>query len=146
LAGAATQNKEQHMSLLESAVELVTAQVQYENITTAEEVLPLLQTIHQTLLDLVHPTEAELPVVDWKSSISLDHVVCMVCGESFRQLTGNHMKTHGITMADYRRRFNIPPQVPLSSKRTTRRRRQIVKETRPWVAATRANTGRRRAK
>lgn len=130
------------MSLLESATDLVTAQIMRGNVATADEVIPLLRVTHQTLLDLVGPAAEAQPAVDWKATLGLDQVTCMVCGQGFKQLMANHLQKHGLNAVTYRQRFHIPPQVPLSSKRATRRRRQIIKETRPWLSATRANKGR----
>lgn len=47
----------------------------------------------------------ESMVVDPRRAVTEEAIVCLLCGEPFRQLTNTHLRGHGITADDYKRRF-----------------------------------------
>lgn len=47
--------------------------------------------------------------------LSGDTIACLVCGKRFQALRPTHLRLHGLTHAEYRRRFGIPPHRPLAS-------------------------------
>lgn len=42
---------------------------------------------------------------DPRAAIREREILCLVCGQSFRQLTNTHLRGHGLTADDYRQRF-----------------------------------------
>lgn len=44
-------------------------------------------------------------VTDPRLAVTEHAIVCLVCGGLFRQLTNTHLKAHGTTAGDYKRRF-----------------------------------------
>src|SRR5262245_25226591 len=42
---------------------------------------------------------------DPRRAITEDGVVCLVCGACFRHLTNTHLRRHGLTSDQYKRRF-----------------------------------------
>ena len=70
--------------------------------------------------------------VDWRKSIKKHSVSCLVCGETFKQLSARHLSAHDLDPKSYRQQFGIPMSQPLSAKATTAKRREVVQTTRPW--------------
>jgi predicted transcriptional regulator len=73
--------------------------------------------------------------VNWRKSITKHAVTCLECGQSFKQLSLRHLRTHGLDNRSYRTKYGIPPTQPLSARATTQRRREVVREIRPWEKA-----------
>lgn len=73
--------------------------------------------------------------VDWKSSITKHAIICLECGDSFKQLSRRHLQRHGMDSKAYRAKYGIPSDQPLSARVATARRRQLAKSIRPWEQA-----------
>jgi predicted transcriptional regulator len=73
--------------------------------------------------------------VDWRKSITRHAITCLECGASFKQLSVGHLRHHDLNGRSYREKHDIPRTQPLASTMTTARRRQVVRETRPWEKA-----------
>ena len=52
-----------------------------------------------------------------------------------KQLSIHHLGIHGLDGRSYRMKYAIPPTQPLAARSTTDRRRQVVRQTRPWEKA-----------
>lgn len=50
---------------------------------------------------------------DPRRAIGDDAIVCLICGQAFRQLTNTHLASHGTTPCDYRRTFGYNARRPL---------------------------------
>jgi len=91
-----------------------------------------LHRIHQSLMSLKSREESESPVfaaetpqapADWRTSITRHSITCLECGAILKQLTGRHLRLHGLDARSYRRKFGIPATQPLTARATTARRR-----------------------
>jgi sRNA-binding protein len=65
-------------------------------------------------------------------SITTETITCLECGQAFKQLSIRHLGRHGLDTRSYRTKYGIPPSQPLAARATTERRRQRVREIRPW--------------
>ena len=72
---------------------------------------------------------------DWKKSIKKHSVECLICGQTFKQLSVRHLSQHGLDPRTYRQQFGIPRTQPLAAKETTAMRQRIVQDIRPWEKA-----------
>jgi predicted transcriptional regulator len=59
-----------------------------------------------------------------KKSIKPDHLVCMDCGAKFKTLKRHIRTSHGLSVEEYKRRYNLPSDYPVvapaySEKRTS---------------------------
>ena len=70
-----------------------------------------------------------------KPSVPLDeivkekYVVCLECGKKMRTLKAHLRKSHGLSPADYFRRYSLDPkQFPLVCREYSEQRRKLVKE------------------
>ena len=73
--------------------------------------------------------------VNWKKSITKHAVACLECGASFKQLSRRHLKAHDLDLRAYRAKYGIPRRQPLAANAVTRRRKQLVQQSRPWEKA-----------
>lgn len=84
---------------------------------TVEEEPPAPKPKKYTRRDLVvKPAEA----------IEEDSIACCLCGARRQTLTQRHLSTHGISVADYKKLCNYPPQTPLMSKRHLEKSKKII--------------------
>jgi predicted transcriptional regulator len=132
-------------TLLEMAKDLVLAQIEAHKLSP-EEMHQALQHTHTSLLALKAQEDAHGSVaiatpetlskpVHWRKSITKHTVTCLECGASFKQLSGRHLKEHGLDGRSYRGKYNIPRTQPLAAKEITLRRKEIVQRIRPWQKA-----------
>lgn len=131
--------------LLELAAEIVQAQASIAEMSSEEIESALTRTFNALLRmhlaeqqgkSLEVDSAPEHPVVeaekaektDNRSSIKEDSVTCLECGEQFRQLTANHLRTHGMTPRDYKRKYGFPLKQPLAAKNLTKMRSKSAKK------------------
>lgn len=50
---------------------------------------------------------------DPRQAVQQDSILCLVCGGVFRQLTNTHLRSHGLTADEYKRRFGYNRGRPL---------------------------------
>jgi predicted transcriptional regulator len=129
-------------SIVEMAKELTMALIQTGSISpdTMQETL---QQTYATLTALkaqeetgsaTHMPEAQPAPADWQTSITRHAIMCLECGQTFKQLS-RHLRLHGLDPRSYRRKHAIPPSQQLAAKALTARRREVVRESRPWEKA-----------
>lgn len=125
-------------TLVELATQIVTAQTTSSSMSTDDIVLSLTK-IHSTLGQLegtltqqdVRPHMQERPqmkerALTVKTAFKKNEIICMVCGKSF-QMLGQHLSAkHGLSPRDYRKRFNLPADQPLTSKMLLEKHRANV--------------------
>ena len=128
-------------SLTELASELVSAQMQYKELTT-EEITKTLQQVFQTLNQLkateinegdtgggsILGDAPEKPSTDPKRSILKNKIICLECGAEFKQLSAKHLVTHDLTPKEYRKKYGFPATQPLSCKSLTEKRKAMGKK------------------
>ena len=84
--------------------------------------------------------------IDWKKSLSRHAVICLECGESFKQLSRKHLSLHDLDPKSYRLRYNIPSTQALVAKETTVRRRRVANWVKPWEKTTKSMRAKGKAK
>jgi predicted transcriptional regulator len=135
-------------SVLEMAKELVQEFIK-NDLLKPENIQQELMKTHARLLELKAQEDRDLgrllsregeavgtvQPVDWRKSIRKHTVECLVCGQTFKQLSARHLSQHGLDPHTYRQHFGIPRKQPLSAKETTAARRRVVQDIRPWEKA-----------
>jgi predicted transcriptional regulator len=135
-------------SLLEMAKDLVQELIK-NDLLTPEDMQQELMKTHASLLELKAQEDRDrstllggegetvgiVQAVDWRKSIRKHTVECLVCGQTFKQLSARHLNQHGLNPRTYRQQFGIPRNQPLSAKETTAARRRVVQDIRPWEKA-----------
>jgi predicted transcriptional regulator len=119
------------------------------NLIAPEDMQQRLQQIYASLYELKAREDRNLgsgedreeevrtraPIVEWRKSIKKHSVECLICGDTFKQLSARHLRQHDLDSRTYRQRFGIPRTQALSAKETTAKRRRVVQNTRPWEKA-----------
>jgi predicted transcriptional regulator len=135
-------------SLIEMSKDLTLALIE-NNLIKPEDMQQRLQQIYASLQELkaredqhlASGTSGEEAVasisqpIDWKKSIRKQVVECLVCGQTFKQLSARHLRQHDLDPRSYRQQFGIPRTQALSAKETTATRRRVVQQIRPWEKA-----------
>jgi predicted transcriptional regulator len=130
-------------SILEMTKELVLAQIR-SGVLAPEDMQGALRRTYQSMLSLKSREESESPVSAaetppapgaWRTSITRHTITCLECGAHLRQLTGNHLRQHGLNARTYRLKYGIPHSQSLAARETAAKRRQIAAEVRPWEKA-----------
>ena len=132
-------------TLLAMAKDLVLAQIEAHKLSP-EEMHSALQHTHTSLLALKAQEDAHGSVaiatpetlskpVHWRKSITKHTVTCLECGATLKQLSGRHLKDHGLDGRSYRVKYGIPRTQSLAAKEITARRKEIVQRSRPWEKA-----------
>src|SRR5215468_6216754 len=132
-------------TLLEMAKDLVLAQIEAHRLSP-EEMHQALQQTYASLQALKTQEDAHgsVPVttpaispkpIDWRKSLTKYAVMCLECGQSYKQLSVRHLKEHGLDGRSYRVKYGIPRTQPLSAKETTLKRKEIVERSKPWEKA-----------
>jgi len=132
-------------SLLEMTKDLVLAQIEAHRLSP-EEMQTALEQTYTSLLALqaqedsngtvaVAPPETPAAPINWRKSITKHTVMCLECGQPFKQLSVRHLRDHGLDGRSYRAKYGIPQSQPLAARSVTAIRKQIVQTTRPWEKA-----------
>jgi predicted transcriptional regulator len=84
------------------------------------------------LLDMAKPSEEAVQEVaekiDSKSSIQEDKVICLECGVEMRQLTANHLSSHGLSSCEYKKKHGFPQRQSLSAMSISKARSKAAKK------------------
>jgi len=126
-------------SITEMAAEIAAAQAGHATMS-AEETEALLERTFKVLhrmksveggesVEVGAEREApELKAVDPKKSIQRNKVSCLECGKEFKQLTATHLKSHGLTPKEYRKKHGFSAKQALAAKNLSAQRRKRAKE------------------
>jgi predicted transcriptional regulator len=115
----------------ELTTEIVAAYVR-RNQVASDHLGTLISTVHQALAGLgKQPPETggeRTPAVPIRRSVHPDYVVCLECG--WRGLmVRRHLATgHGLTVEQYRARWNLPREHPMVAPAYSERRSSLAKE------------------
>ena len=132
-------------TVLEMAKDLVLAQMQAHKLSP-EEMHTALQHTYASLQALKAQEDAHGSVaiatpetlskpVHWRKSITKHTVTCLECGATLKQLSGRHLKDHGLDGRSYRIKYGIPRTQALAAKEITLKRKEIVQRLKPWEKA-----------
>jgi predicted transcriptional regulator len=115
----------------ELTTEIVAAYVR-RNQVSSDQLGTLISTVHQALASLGKPVAEfnaqRTPAVPIRRSVHRDYVVCLECG--WRGLmVRRHLATgHGLTVDEYRARWNLPREHPMVAPGYSERRSSLAKE------------------
>jgi len=114
----------------ELAAKIVGAYVR-RNQVQPDQLPSLIATVHQAFADLGKPTtEAEAPrapAVPIRRSVHRDYVVCLDCGWKGQMLRRHLTTTHGLTVEEYRARWNLPAEHAMTAPGYSERRSTMAK-------------------
>lgn len=123
---------------VELATELTMAWLSNPNTrTSAEDVPAFLKSMHDAVIGLsTAPTEAiaveaapefTAAVTARKSLANPEFIISMIDGKPYKTLT-RHLSTHGLTPAEYRARYGLKADYPMTAPSYSARRRDMAKQ------------------
>jgi predicted transcriptional regulator len=110
--------------------EIVSSYVRHHKIG-AYELAGLIAEVHRALASLGRATtvqEPPEPAVPIRRSVQQDYIVCLECGFRAQMLRRHLRVAHGLEIADYRARWRLPVDYPMSAPRYSARRSTLAKE------------------
>ncbi len=122
-------------SLVEMTAEIIQSQIGGKDMSI-DDVKTALNDTYQTLKGLQDAElsgrdvegEANKPIMDPKRSIQKNKVICLECGQEFKMLSPKHLKSHGLTSKEYRKKYGFSARQPLCAKALSERRSKSGKE------------------
>ena len=119
------------VELLPLASEIVAAHVSNNKITPAE--LPqLIREVYQALVQAsageTGPIPRGDPAVPVKKSVTPDFIVCLEDGEKMKMLKRHLRTAHGMSLDQYRQRWGLPADYPMTAPNYTKTRSKLAKQ------------------
>jgi predicted transcriptional regulator len=119
--------------LIELTADIVTAYVA-NNPVPAADLAGLIASLHSALKSLAQAKgpepeakEPQKPAVNPKRSVHPDHIVCLEDGKKFSSLKRHLMTSHGMTPGEYRQKWNLGPEYPMTAPDYSVRRSELAK-------------------
>jgi predicted transcriptional regulator len=134
-----TEEASAEINAVELATELTVAWLgNPNNRVSADEVPAFLRKMHTTLTDFAKPNVAEQPaeaqpedatytpaVTVRKSLASPDHILSLIDGKPYKSLK-RHLSTHGLTPEQYRDRYKLKADYPMTAPAYSEQRRALA--------------------
>ena len=122
-------------TLVEMAADLVSAQINTTEMST-DDITQALNNTFKTLKDLQNAEvsgqdigeEQQKPVMDPAKSIQKNRIICLECGESFKMLSPKHLRSHDLTLKEYRAKYGFKARQPLCAKALSEKRSKSGKK------------------
>ncbi|MGD9950672.1 MAG: MucR family transcriptional regulator [Desulfobulbus sp.] len=125
-------------TLVQMTAEIIQSQITSKQMSTDEikaalnETFRTLQSLQnaETLETADTDTEpsTDAPAIDPKKSIQKNKVICLECGQEFKMLSPKHLRSHGLTSKEYRKKYGFSARQPLCAKALSERRSHSGKE------------------
>ena len=110
--------------------DIVSAHVSNNNVAVSE-VAKLVETVFSALANLTADAPAEepraAPAVSIRASVKQDHIVCLEDGKKMKMLKRHLMTDHGLSVAEYKERWNLPADYPTVAPAYAEKRRALAK-------------------
>ena len=97
----------------------------------AAQVSELITSVHQALGQLgrrSQPEEVRTPAVAVRQSVHRDYVICLDCGFRGKTLRRHISKQHGLSRDEYRQRWGLRSDHPLTAPAYSKQRSTLAKE------------------
>lgn len=112
------------------AAGIVSAYVE-KNSIRAMDLPDLIASVHASLAGLtsggaVSPAAPLMPAVSVKKSITPDHLISMEDGKRYKSLK-RHLNGRGMTPAEYRAKWSLPVDYPMTAPNYSKRRSELAK-------------------
>ena len=111
--------------------DIVAAYVRHNSVAT-DQISGLINAVHSTLNGLGNEVVEEpprVPAVSVRRSVRPDHIICIECGYKGQMLKKHLQSRHGLSVADYRSRWKLASDYPMTAPNYSERRSQLAKST-----------------
>ena len=103
----------------------------YQSPVSDDDIIRLIDRVHEKLTSLKGvPVGAPdfKPAVPIEESVTDTYIVCLEDGKKFKMLKKHLMSIYGLTPAEYRRKWGLPADYPMTAPAYARRRQELAKE------------------
>lgn len=112
-------------------VEIVSSYVG-NNIFPVEKLPELIRAVNHSLVDAKEAADRKQgmlkPAVPVQRSITYNYIVCLEDGRRLKLLKRHLQNTHGITPNQYRRKWSLPGNYPMTAPTYTAQRSELAKK------------------
>ena len=102
------------------------------NTVKARDIAGIIQTVHGCLASLEAATTAAQqklePAVPIKKSVTANYVVCLEDGKRHKMLRRHLAAAHGMTPAEYRKKWGLPADHPIVAPNYAKQRSEMAKK------------------
>ena len=120
-----------HRRLLDLTTEIVSSYAGH-NVLAADQLSDLINRVHNALVALESPAEAEQPAaepaVPVKRSVKNSEISCLECGRGQKMLKRHIATAHGLTPDEYRQKWNLRSNYPMVAPDYAKRRSDMAKK------------------
>lgn len=118
-------------ALITLTSDIVAAHVS-NNDVSVDDVPALITAVYGALSGLGQDEEPEEvrpdPAVSIRASVKKDHIVCLDCGKKMKMLKRHLMTEHGMTIDEYKARWNLGADYPMVAPDYAETRRTLAKK------------------
>src|SRR5438477_6561633 len=111
--------------------DIVAAYVRHNSIAT-DQISGLIHAVHSTLNGLGNEAIEEpprVPAVSVRRSVRPDHIICIECGHKGQMLKKHLQSRHGLSVSQYRLRWKLASDHPMTAPNYSEQRSQLAKST-----------------
>ena len=122
--------KDSEDDILKLVTEIVSAYVS-KNPVAAHELPAIIKNVHATLGGFAGTDDRALPrapAVPIKKSIQPDYIVCLEDGKKLKMLKRYLRSRYKLSPAEYRERWNLPPDYPMVAPNYAQKRSDFAKK------------------
>ena len=117
-------------TLVTLTADIVAAHVSNNSVAISD--IPLvIRSVHDALSGLGNAPEPEVkqePAVSIRSSVKPDYIVCLEDGKKLKMLRRHLMTHYNMTPDEYRAKWNLPKDYPMTAPAYAEKRRALAKE------------------
>ncbi|WP_324808432.1 MucR family transcriptional regulator [Sphingomonas sp. LY29] len=117
-------------NLIDLTADIVAAHVN-NNSVAISDVATLISNVHSALAGLSSNKttieERKEPAVSIRQSVKPDYLVCLEDGKKMKMLRRYLMTNYGMTPEEYRTKWNLPKDYPMTAPSYAERRRDLAK-------------------
>jgi predicted transcriptional regulator len=138
-------NDDEKLNYAELTADIISAYVS-NNPIQVNELPSLIESVNRTISSLNKAVETEkaapVPAVNPKKSVHGDYIICLEDGKKFKTLKRYLLKKYGLSPEEYREKWGLPANYPMSAPNYSAKRSEIAKRSGLGVKAGRLRKSR----
>jgi predicted transcriptional regulator len=101
-----------------------------KNLIPTDQIAGLINAVHSTLSGLGNEVVEEpprVPAVSVRRSVRPDHIICIDCGYKGKMLKRHLQSRHGLSVVEYKLRWNLSSDYPMTAPNYSEQRSQFAR-------------------
>ena len=130
--GGERQSRLPHEEVVRMAAEIVSAYVSHNPLPT-QRVPEAIRAVFGSLREMqsrqaARAAGASAPAVSIRKSITRNYLICLEDGKKLKMLKRHLSASHGMTLDQYRAKWNLPPNYPMVAPNYSKQRSAFAKK------------------